>query len=111
MRVYKTRSLATLQCKQDKVRMNEEPVKPSRNVKPGEFIEVRKGAVSFTFLVVAIPKNRVGAKLVPDYMEDRTSEDQLEKLEAIRLANQNERLRGLGRPTKKDRRDIDRYFQ
>lgn len=111
VRLFKTRSLAAQFLRQGRISIADELVKPSREVKPGDEISLRKGAIHFAFKVMDIPKNRVGAKLVPDYLKDITAQSELDKLEAIRLANAGERLRGLGRPTKKDRRNLDSYFE
>ncbi len=109
IRVYKTRSIATDACKENRVTINGDEVKPAREVKVGEKISVRKGAIHFAWKVVAIPKSRVGAALVPEYAADITPEEELVKLRMIR-EGENQRPRGIGRPTKRDRRDIDRFF-
>lgn len=110
IRVFKTRTLATAACKEGRITIEDEQVKPAREVKPGEEICIRKGAVVFSWKVLDLPKSRVGAKLVEQYAEDTTPEEELTKLEMIRLGNQ-QRPKGLGRPTKRDRRDWDRYFK
>jgi ribosome-associated heat shock protein Hsp15 len=109
IRVFKTRSLATTQCKLEKVWINDALTKPSHEVKPGDTIRVRKGPVHFSYRVVDFPKTRVGAKLVSVYAGDVTTADELKKLELIKLQFRNERQRGLGRPTKKERRDLDDF--
>lgn len=109
IRIFKSRSKATEHCKSGKVFIGEEIVKSSREVKVGEEITVRKKAVYFCYKVIALPKSRVGARLVPEYMKDITSLEELEKLEIIRMTNKFERDRGMGRPTKRDRRKIDRF--
>lgn len=109
IRVYKTRSLAASQCKLEKVWINNEPCKASREVKTGDVIKVRKGPVHFFYQVVAFPRARLGAKLVAEHAKDVTPEDELKKMEILRLQFKNDRQRGLGRPTKKERRELDDY--
>jgi ribosome-associated heat shock protein Hsp15 len=109
IRVYKTRSLAASQCKLEKVWVNEGNCKASRELKPGDVVKVRKGPIHFSFEVKAMPKARLGAKLVPDYARDVTSAEEKHKMEIIRLQFKTERQPGLGRPTKKERRELDDY--
>lgn len=111
IRAFKTRTLAAQSCKAGKVSIDDEVVKPSREVKQHDIISVRKGAITFMYKVVDIPKNRVGAKLVPDYAIDCTPQEELDKLEMIKEAQKQFRWKGLGRPTKKDRRDIDKFLE
>jgi len=106
VRIFKTRTIASKACQKGKVKLNEKGVKPSRAISVGDVITVRKGPVLFTFKVKELLKNRVGAKLVEHYIENITSENELEKLELIRLSYKQNRSKGLGRPTKKDRREI-----
>ena len=106
MRIYKTRSIAADACKKGRVKMNGAELKPSRTFHIGDVFTVRKGPITYTYKVQQLSANRLGAKLVPDYMQDLTAPDQLELLELARLAAQSGRDRGTGRPTKKDRRDI-----
>ena len=106
MRIYKTRSIAADACKKGRVKMNGAELKPSRSFHIGDIFTVRKGPITYTYKVLQLSANRLGAKLVPDYMQDLTTPDQLELLELARLAAQSGRDRGTGRPTKKDRRDI-----
>ncbi len=110
IRVYKTRSLATSQVKENKVKVNEETVKPSRSVKAGDVIQLRKGAVYFTYKVLDLPKSRVGAKLVEEYSKNLTPPEELEKLEMMRM-QRVERPHGTGRPTKQERRDWEKFFE
>jgi ribosome-associated heat shock protein Hsp15 len=110
VRVYKTRTLAASQCKLSKVWVNEELVKASRELKIGDVVKIRKGPVHFSVKVVEFPKARIGAKLVSTYAKDVTSEDELAKLELIRLQARDLRPRGLGRPSKKDRRVLDEFM-
>lgn len=104
IRVAKTRSLASSFCRDGKVEIDGKKVKPARILKEGEIIVVRKGGIFYSYEVLAFPKSRVGASLVQDYAKDITPKEQLDKLEMIRLAN-IDRPKGLGRPTKKDRRN------
>lgn len=110
IRVYKTRSLASSQVKENKVKVNEEVVKPSRSVKVGDVIVLRKGAVQFTYRVTGLPNSRVGAKLVEDYSKNLTPQEELDKLEMIRM-QRVERPHGTGRPTKQERRDWEKFFE
>ena len=106
MRIYKTRSIAADACKKGRVKMNGAELKPSRTFHIGDVFTVRKGPITYTYKVLQLSANRLGAKLVPEYMQDITPPDQLELLELARLAAQSGRDRGTGRPIKKDRRDI-----
>jgi ribosome-associated heat shock protein Hsp15 len=108
VRVYATRSLATEECKKGRVTIGGIAVKPSRTVKVGETILVRKNPVTYTYRVVELLGKRVGAKLVPDYMQDLTPAEELKKLEDNQGGALFTRDRGAGRPTKKDRREIGR---
>lgn len=107
IRAYKTRSEAADACKGNKVKVEGVAVKPSRLVKVGEKIEFRKGPVQFTYRVKALIENRVGAKLVPDYAENLTPQSEIDKMKAPVETVFLSRDRGAGRPTKKERRDID----
>jgi ribosome-associated heat shock protein Hsp15 len=109
VRVYKTRTLAADEVKKNRVTILDQSVKASREVKLGEIIKIRKNQIDFKIQVLAIPKSRVGAKLVPDYIVDKTEKDQYDLL-SLRKSEQNYyRAKGEGRPTKKDRRDIEEY--
>ena len=110
MRIYKTRSIAADACKNGRITMNGVQLKPSRTFKIGDTFSVRKGPVTFTYRILALTENRLGAKLVPEYLQDITTPDQLELLELARMASQSGRDRGTGRPTKKDRRDIESFM-
>ncbi len=111
VRLFKTRSLAAEACKKGRVMMQGNPVKPSRNVKVGDVVIVKRNPVLFSFEVLALSENRMGAKLVPDFMKNVTSPDQLELYELGLIQQKNNRDKGLGRPTKKDRRDMDDFFE
>lgn len=107
IRAYKTRSEATDACSGNKVRVNGVPAKPSKVVKTGDVIEVHKGPVSYTYKVVQVLESRVGAALVEQYALNLTPESELEKLRAPMETIVLRRDRGTGRPTKKERRELD----
>ena len=111
VRVFKTRSLATDACKMNRVSINGQLTKPSRLVKEGDVISVRKPPIEYSFKVLRVLNNRVGAKLVPEYMENVTPKEQYDILELQRLSRFVDRTKGLGRPTKKDRRDIESFIE
>ncbi|MCU4163364.1 RNA-binding S4 domain-containing protein [Carboxylicivirga caseinilyticus] len=111
VRLYKTRSLAAEACKKGKVSINKQSVKSSRIIKAGDLIDIRVAPITRTYKVLDISEKRMGAKLTPGFIEDVTTPDQLEMLELAKLASSAQRDRGLGRPTKKDRRDIERLQQ
>jgi len=106
MRVFKTRTIATDACKKGRVSLGGAAAKPSRTVKPGDVVDVRKPPITYTFKVLAIPAGRLGAKLVPDYLENLTPQSQYELLEMSRISGFVDRRKGLGRPTKRDAREI-----
>lgn len=107
IRVYKTRTDATDACKGGKVRVNGSDTKPSRSVKPGDVIVARKGAVVYTYKVLQLIDKRQGAKNVSIYAENQTPQEELDKLRAPVETFFLKRDRGAGRPTKKDRRQMD----
>lgn len=107
IRVYKTRSDATDACAGNKVRINGTVAKPSKAVKVGDTIEVHKGPASLSYKVLQLSENRMGAQLVPDYAEDLTPESEKAKFHAPHETIVLKRDRGSGRPTKKDRRELD----
>lgn len=109
MRVFKTRTLATEACKKGRVSMGGTNVKPSRTVKPGDVIDVRKPPITYTFKVLAVTGNRLGAKLVPQYLENLTPQSQYDLLEMTRISGFVDRHRGLGRPTKRDGREMSKF--
>ena len=111
VRLFKTRSLATEACKKGKVLIQNVAVKPSRTVKVGDIVQVRQNPVIYSFKVIALAQNRMNAKLVPDFMENVTTPDQLELIELAKIAAQSGRARGTGRPTKRDRRELDEYVE
>ncbi len=107
IRVYKTRTDATDACKGGKVRVNGSDIKPSKGVKVGDMITARKGAVVYTYKVLELIDKRQGAKLVPRYAENLTPQEELDKLRAPVETFFLKRDRGAGRPTKKDRRQME----
>lgn len=109
MRVFKTRTIATDACKKGRVMMGGLPVKPSRTIKEGDVIEVRKPPITFTFRVKATTQNRLGAKLVQDYLENITPQSQYDLLEMTKISGFVDRRKGLGRPTKRDSREMSRF--
>ncbi len=107
VRVFKTRTLATLACRSGKLRIDGQTVKPSRELRQGERITLYQAPVTRTFLVVDFPKSRIAARLLPDFMEELTTEEEFQKLRLIKEINFEYRDRGVGRPTKRQRRDIE----
>ena len=108
-RIFKTRTIATEACKKNRIAIGGVNVKPSRMIKVGEVIQVSKPPVTYSFKVLALTQNRMGAKIVPDYLENVTPPEQYELLEMNKISGFVDRARGLGRPTKKDRRDLDQF--
>ena len=111
IRYYKTRTLATTACKKGQVRINNDQVKPSRDVYPQDIVELRKNQINYRLKVNDIPESRVGAKLVDLYRTDTTPKEQFEAQELLKYSKDYYRKKGVGRPTKKDRRDIDGYTE
>ncbi len=109
MRVFKTRTIATDACRKGRVTMGGTAVKPSRTVKPGDVIDVRKPPITYIFRVKQLSTGRLGARLVPDYLENLTSQDQYELLEMTKISGFVDRRKGLGRPTKRDSRELSRF--
>lgn len=110
VRLFKTRSLATEECKKGRITIDGIAVKPSRVPKIGDIVKVRKPPVTYSYRIKGMPSSRLGAKLVPDYLEDLTPPEELKILEMQQSAGYAGRDRGTGRPTKKERRDIDRFL-
>ena len=111
MRIFKTRSLATEACKKGRVMMGGNPVKPSKLIKVGDEIDVRKPPVTFRFKVLKLTGNRLGAKLVPEYMENITPASQYEILEMAKISGFVDRRKGLGRPTKRESRELSKFAE
>ncbi len=109
-RYYKTRNIASTAVKKGQVKVNGAAVKPSREVYPMDKIVVRKDQIDYQLTVLDIPESRVGAKLVDIYRKDTTPKEAFEHNELLTFAKTHYRKKGLGRPTKKDRRDIDDYL-
>lgn len=109
-RIFKTRSIAVDACKNGRVTIKGVNVKPSHMVKAGEVVAVRKPPVTYSFKILKTIEQRVGAKLLPEIYENVTTPDQYELLEMNRISGFVDRARGTGRPTKKDRRDMDAFF-
>ena len=109
-RILKTRTIAAEECKRGRVTINGMNVKPSHTIKPGEIISVRKPPVTFSYKVLQCIEMRVGAKLIPEIYENVTDPHQYEILEMSRISGFAGRARGSGRPTKKERRDIEAYM-
>lgn len=108
-RIFKTRSMAAAACKKGQVSIKGSQIKPSRMIKEGDVIEVRKSPVTFSFRVKQAIEKRVGAKLVPDVLENVTPPEQYEILEMSKISGFVDRARGTGRPTKKDRRSLEEF--
>ncbi len=111
MRIFKTRTLATDACKKGRVTIGpgDTLAKPSRTIKVGDTVKVRKPPITYTFRVLALTENRLGAKLVPDYCENITPKEEYDMLEIVRISGFVDRRKGLGRPTKKEGRELERF--
>ncbi len=109
-RIFKTRTIAAEACKKGRVSVNGAQVKPARMVKSGDVINVKKSPITYSFKVLQAIEKRVGAKLLPEIMENVTTPEQYELLEMSKISGFIDRARGTGRPTKKDRRDLDDFF-
>ena len=110
VRLAKTRSKATDAVSKGKVKLNNMQAKPSKEVKLGDEIQIIKHTAIYTFRIIGLLKNRVGAKLVPDYIIDITTEEEREKYRLYQLSQSAYRDNGTGKPTKKDRRDLDDFI-
>ncbi len=110
MRYFKTRSLATNVVNKNRVQINGQTVKPSKEVMPGDRLKIIKDQIHYECEVLQIPKSRIGAKLVPLHINDLTPIEELNKRELRNLSQSYYREKGIGRPTKKDRRDLDDYL-
>lgn len=109
-RIFKTRSIAADACKNGRVTINGITLKPSHIIKVGEVVSVRKPPITYSFKVLQTIENRVGAKLVPQVLENVTPQDQYDILEMSKISGFVDRARGTGRPTKKDRRSLDGFI-
>lgn len=109
IRFYKTRTKATEEVKKNRVSIGDKVVKSSKEVKEGDFLRIRKNQIDYKIKVLSIPKSRLGAKLVPLHIVDQTEKDQYDLLKSRKLQQDYYRIKGEGRPTKKDRRSIDDF--
>ena len=114
-RIFKTRTQATDACKKGRVSVGDNGdgvvVKPSRLIKVGDTIHVRKPPIQYTFRVLALAPNRLGAKLVPEYLETLTPQSQYDLLDVVRISGFVDRRKGLGRPTKKEGRQLSQFTE
>ena len=114
MRVFKTRTMATEECKKGRVSVGDGDgvvVKPSRTIKVGDTVHVRKPPVQYSFRVKALAQNRLGARLVPEYLENITPKEQYDLLDVVRISGFVDRRKGLGRPTKKEGRQLSQFTE
>ena len=111
IRFYKTRTIATEEIKKNRVSIGESVVKSSKEVKEGDVIKIRKNQIDYKIKVIQIPKSRMGAKLVPLHIKDVTDKEQYEMLKMRKASQDYYRNKGEGRPTKKDRREMDEYVE
>ena len=111
MRIFKTRTIATEACKKGRVYVGDALAKPSRTIKVGDVVTVRKPPVTYSFRVLALTQNRLGAKLVPDYMENITPQSELDLLEIVKISGFIDRRKGLGRPTKREGRELAEFTE
>lgn len=111
VRLAKTRSQASELISKGKIRLNGMEVKPSREPKPGDLIQISKNTAVFQYKIIQLLENRVGAKLVADYLQDITPMEEIEKYKMYQLSQAVYRDNGTGKPTKKDRRDLDDFLQ
>ena len=111
VRIYKTRSIAAEACKKGHVSIGERTAKPAHNVRVGDIINVKKAPITYSFKVLQCAEHRVGAKLVPELMENVTPQEQYNILEMSKMSGFIDRARGTGRPTKKERRDLDTFVE
>lgn len=109
VRIFKTRTIAADACKKGRVMIGDVIAKPSRMVKVGDVVSVRKPPVTYSFKVLALTENRLGAKFVPEYMENVTPQSQLDLLDVVRISGFIDRRKGLGRPTKREGRELSRF--
>ena len=111
VRFYKTRTIAADEIKKNRVSIGGSSVKSSREVNEGTIIKIRKNQIDYQIKVLQIPKSRLGAKLVPLHIQDKTDKEQYEILKQRKLAQDYYRIKGEGRPTKKDRRSMDGFIE
>lgn len=114
MRIFKTRTIATEECKKGRVSVGiDNPViaKPSRTIKVGDVVNVKKPPITYSFKVKALTENRLGAKLVPEYLENITPREQYDMLDVVRISGFVDRRKGLGRPTKREGRELNKFVE
>lgn len=110
-RIFKTRTISAEACKKGRVSVGGASAKPSRTIKVGDIVDVRKPPVTYSFRVLALTENRLGAKLVPQYLENITPQSQLDLLEIVKISGFIDRRKGLGRPTKREGRELSRFTE
>ena len=110
VRLFKTRTLSGEQVRLNRVFIEELPVKPSREVKPGDVVRIKRHGFDQEFEILALPKSRIGAKFVQKYLKNITPQAEIDKEAFLKIARKMTRQKGFGRPTKKDRRDMDQYL-
>lgn len=115
MRIFKTRTIATEACKKGRVTIGSGDsaviAKPARMIKVGDIVNIRKPPVTYSFKVLALTENRLGAKLVPEYMENITPQSQYDLLEVVKISGFVDRRKGLGRPTKREGRELSKFTE
>jgi ribosome-associated heat shock protein Hsp15 len=109
MRIFKTRTIAADECRKGRIYIDGIEAKPSRSVKVNEVITIRKPPVIYSFRITALADRRMGAKLVSNYIENLTPQEELQKIDLLKLSVNNNRERGTGRPTKRERRQMDGF--
>ena len=110
-RIFKTRTISAEACKKGRVSVGGASAKPSRTIKVGDIVDVRKPPVTYSFRVLALTENRLGAKLVPQYLENITPQSQLDLLEIVKISGFIDRRKGLGRPTKREGRELSSFTE
>lgn len=110
VRLFKTRSLASEACQKGRVLLNDQPIKPSKNIKANDTFSIKTPPIIRTYSIIQVAKKRMGAKLVPNFIKDITPQNQLDILDMAKMATSTGRLRGTGRPTKKERRDLEQLM-
>ena len=109
VRIFKTRTLASEACSGGKIKIDGTAVKASRDIKAGDIIQISKGMIKYIYRVKNTAEKRMGAKLVPDFLEDMTPEEELAKLKSAQKQPIQTREKGQGRPTKRERRNMDKF--
>ncbi|MFA9289998.1 MAG: RNA-binding S4 domain-containing protein [Solirubrobacteraceae bacterium] len=110
VRVFKTRNLAAEACKKNRILVNSKPIKASKEVIVSDFIAIRKNQINFSLEVIQIPKSRINAKMLSLYVIDKTNKEEIERLKLLKSSNEYYRNNGTGRPSKKDRREIEDFL-